>query len=604
MKNSLVKTFVCMILVASAVHCARAESVDDLFFSAYRNCKAGVAFEEEGQPAKALQSFREAERTLLQIMREEPKWQPAIVEYRLRTAQTGISRLAPQIAESMDFSNPPQPTPRIGQGRRVPLSDILPPFGSSSENELQLPQFPETANTLPRNPIYNNELPAFMRLPTAPRTGDETTNDSLKILTDLYQNFLVIQKENQELKNEVKRLTEKVRFVTADGDRSRVRVAELTAQVTQNEARIAELLKNDPAVLQAQHQKEIEQFAQRLDKSETDAATLRTETTTLRNELADLTKKLDTSETTRRTLIEERTTRDTRIAELEKTIKETPDSKVAMAENDVLRGIIIRQMREQADRDRAARALEKELGSTVTPVIREHITELTKPVLEILPEERTLFKDNIALRDLPKAQIIQEFTIRKDSTTTVPETVLTDVQRARELYEAKEFVEAETVYRDLVEKQPDSYLMLVNLGTVQIEAAKPEVAESTLRKAVTVAPEDDSFAYTLLGMALNRQSRYADAKVELVRAVQINKEDAPAHNQLGICYAQEGQSATAEAHFKKAIEINPSYAEAHLNLAVLYATGKAPALDLAKQHYKSARDLGASPDAEIEKLIQ
>ncbi len=53
----------------------------------------------------------------------------------------------------------------------------------------------------------------------------------------------------------------------------------------------------------------------------------------------------------------------------------------------------------------------------------------------------------------------------------------------------------------------------------------------------------------------------------------------------------------------EAIAVKPGYADAHFNLAVIYATASPPSKELAKRHYTKATELGAEPDASLEKLL-
>jgi Flp pilus assembly protein TadD len=138
---------------------------------------------------------------------------------------------------------------------------------------------------------------------------------------------------------------------------------------------------------------------------------------------------------------------------------------------------------------------------------------------------------------------------------------------------------------------------------VQIEAGKLSAAEVALVKATKLSPQD-SFAQTHLGIAMSRQGRFDEAKGALERAIATNPADAVAFNYLGVCLAQRGDRETSEAKLQHAIELDPDYANAHFNLAVLYATAKPPSLELAKQHYQKATQLGSPPDASLERLIQ
>lgn len=291
-----------------------------------------------------------------------------------------------------------------------------------------------------------------------------------------------------------------------------------------------------------------------------------------------------------------------------------------LAENDLLRGIILRQIKLQNQRDEARRSLEAEFArlKVESETLSSQLAVLGAPVLELTAEERTLFKDPVSLLTEPapdKLEVGLAITMptREEAAQNMVEagpqgaSALTPearelVREAQQLFNEKNYPEAEKIYQRIVEMLPDNYFVLSNLGAVQIEAGKTSAAEIALAKAVMISPED-SFAHTHLGIAYSRQGRFDEARAALDRAVAINDKDAVAHNYLGICLAQQGERDASEEKLKLAIALDPNYANAHFNLAVLYATTKPPAIELAKQHYQLATQLGAAPDASLERLI-
>ncbi len=299
----------------------------------------------------------------------------------------------------------------------------------------------------------------------------------------------------------------------------------------------------------------------------------------------------------------------------------TSDERNLLAENDLLRGIILRQIKLQNQRDEALRNLEGELVhlKVKSENLNVQLAILGSPVLELNPEERALFKDPVALLTDPQTDKLevsmaitkptdQEATANLKEKTAQGAADLTDesrglVREAQDLFNQKNYAEAEKVYLKIAQSLPDNYFVLSNLGAVQIEAGKPAAAEVALAKAISISPED-SFAQTHLGIAFSRQGRFDEAQAALTKAIELNPADAIAYNYLGVCLAQKGDQDNSEANLKKAIEINGEYANAHFNLAVLYATGKPPSLELAKEHYQLATKFGAAPDPSLEQLIQ
>lgn len=292
-----------------------------------------------------------------------------------------------------------------------------------------------------------------------------------------------------------------------------------------------------------------------------------------------------------------------------------------LAENDLLRGIILRQIKQQNRRDEARDALEQQISTLKiqSDDLKSHLAVLSSPVLELTPEERTLFKDPVSLLTEPAPGVLEvDMAITKPTEgeaarnlqagspqgpEALDDDAKTKVRSAQEAFSEKNYLEAERLYQSIVAANPDNHFALSNLGAVQIEAGKLSAAEIALKKAASLSPKD-SFALTHLGIAYSRQSRFPEAQKTLENAVSLNPQDSVAHNYLGVCLAQQGDPQAAEKELKTAIEIDPNYANAHFNLAVLYATIKPPDTDLAKQHYKLATDLGAPPDSSLERLIQ
>lgn len=303
----------------------------------------------------------------------------------------------------------------------------------------------------------------------------------------------------------------------------------------------------------------------------------------------------------------------------------TTEEKNLLAENDLLRGIILRQIKQQNRRDEALRGLEGELArlKVQSQDLNVQLAILGSPVLELNPEERMLFKEPVSLlHDTAADKLDVAMAVVKPTEQEATENLqpqppasapqgaedLTPearemVRQAQEAFNRKDYAEAEKIYQKIAGMLPENYFVLSNLGAVQIESGKPSAAEVALAKAVGLSPED-SFAQTHLGIAFSRQGRFDDAEVALRKAVDLNPSDAVAHNYLGVCLAQKGDRDAAEETFKKAISLDANYANAHFNLAVLYATAKPPALELAKHHYQLATELGAAPDSSIEQIIQ
>jgi len=83
----------------------------------------------------------------------------------------------------------------------------------------------------------------------------------------------------------------------------------------------------------------------------------------------------------------------------------------------------------------------------------------------------------------------------------------------------------------------------------------------------------DSVAYTKRGVRYLWIGDKDNAQKDLLKAIELNKDNAEAHDDLGVVYAQKGDYKKAIEHFTKTVTIDPSYQKGHHNLAMsLYVT--------------------------------
>lgn len=313
------------------------------------------------------------------------------------------------------------------------------------------------------------------------------------------------------------------------------------------------------------------------------------------------------------------------LAQLKINPSPSKEEKSLIAENELLRQVIMRQIKDQTRRDEASKAVEVVLNASPDKLnaLRPHIAVLSEPTLKLTEEERALFRDPVSLLTQSGGDESMSVAVAVTKPTeaeakenkensqpektgkeeALPADVRVQFEEAKKLFEAGNFDGAEKVFQGIVEVAPNNYYILSNLGAVQIESGKLSAAEVALKKAIKIR-DSESYAHRNLGIVYSRQGKIDAAIGSLRRAVAADAKDAVAHNYLGVCLGQKEDRPEAEKEFKDAISIDPDYAAAHFNLAVLYATTQPPSLQLAKQHYSKATQLGAPPDASLERLIQ
>ena len=318
------------------------------------------------------------------------------------------------------------------------------------------------------------------------------------------------------------------------------------------------------------------------------------------------------------------------------------EAKLLQQENEVLRGIIMRQIKEQARREQAYRLAQEEVERLEirSDTLNDKINELAKPTLELTEAEQEMLKrpvltllDGEAAHMTAKVEVLKPKVEGIDQASAVPaaspaasgdqaaEPAVTAaspsptpsedlppelkelVAKARDAFVKGNFSAAEKFYQKIVAQQPDNVVALANLGVAQFRQGKLTAAQLALEKAVKINPSD-AFSLTTLGAVMIEQNRSQDAVTCLERANQAVPDDPITLNYLGVASSQLGQFGKAEQSLRRAITVRPEYAEAHFNLAVIYATAKPPSIALAKRHYERALELGSSPDKRLNSMLQ
>ena len=124
--------------------------------------------------------------------------------------------------------------------------------------------------------------------------------------------------------------------------------------------------------------------------------------------------------------------------------------------------------------------------------------------------------------------------------------VLGYIYQAQERFDAA--LQALTRYIDIHPEEPTTY---VNLGVVFSALNRLPEAEANLRKALDIAPNYCKAAVNL-GMVLRLQGQFQESEVCCRRAVEIDSCDASAHIQLGNALEDQGRLSEAQASYYRA----------------------------------------------------
>ena len=195
------------------------------------------------------------------------------------------------------------------------------------------------------------------------------------------------------------------------------------------------------------------------------------------------------------------------------------------------------------------------------------------------------------------------------------------LQAAMGHHQAGRLAEAQALYRQILQLQPDHPDALHYLGVMAYQAGRYEIAVEHINQAIGANPSNPEFhvslgnalmelgqldnaaasyrkalswqpdfsvAHNNLGLVLWNQRKLDDAVASFRKALSFGN-DAEAHNNLGNALMEQGKLGEAAASYRNALSLKPNDAQTHCNFGtVLQEQGK---LDEAVASYRKALSL-------------
>ena len=170
---------------------------------------------------------------------------------------------------------------------------------------------------------------------------------------------------------------------------------------------------------------------------------------------------------------------------------------------------------------------------------------------------------------------------------TIPETL----QTALTHHQAGRLQEAEALYRQILQDQPDHADALHLLGVIAHQVGRHEAAVDCILKAIKFNPTVAEY-HNNLGEAYRAIGKLEEAAAHYREALMLRPAFAEPYSNMSIVLRKQGKREEAAAHCRQALALKPAFAEAHNNLGnVLKDEGK---LDEAVACYRQA--LALKPD--------
>ena len=158
-------------------------------------------------------------------------------------------------------------------------------------------------------------------------------------------------------------------------------------------------------------------------------------------------------------------------------------------------------------------------------------------------------------------------------------------------------------YETVLEQAPDNAVALAKLGIMKALKGDFKDAEPLLTKA-TAQDRQNLDALLALTFCHINQRKYYKALSTASFANAVNSNNATVHRYMGIICSYLGWYDVAETEFRKAFRINPKSAETAYNAAVNLVKADISKINIAKQWYDKAVELGIERDIVLEKLFK
>jgi tetratricopeptide (TPR) repeat protein len=150
------------------------------------------------------------------------------------------------------------------------------------------------------------------------------------------------------------------------------------------------------------------------------------------------------------------------------------------------------------------------------------------------------------------------------------------------------YKDLETLYGDIIRKNPGSWMAHNNLALHYKSLEKFDDAVRYYKKALQIGPNEVQ-SLVNLGIVLGLQGKEDEAMYYFNRTLQVNPNSSDAHFNIGTMLGSQGKLEEAVSHLYKAVQAKPDYAEAHSNLGM--ALGSLGRYDEAVVHYRQALEI-------------
>ncbi len=564
---------VACLLLAIAFSAHAAYPPQDQFLQAYLSLQEAEQLEKKGDRVAAHSKYLDVERKLELLKRNNPDWEPSIVAFRLRYVRGKIALSEDARQKGASESEAAQPE----RGEAAPLPTARDGSGD--------PRGSRTASA---------------------RGGAESGEGGGN------RQLFLLRSRISQLESELTSTKSRLQAAVSEAGNLRERLQsarkELAiAQSSNVEERIAAVLQENNALKAQLAQTEGKIRALQTGNNENAVVGIRDQLKGVQEQLAVLERENQIFRTTAGSLKSQLETAQQRLAESARQFLASSGNEQLQKENEILRGIINRQLQEQARHEMAKKLVTEELQSLKvdSQFVQRQLEILSSPLISLTPEELALLKgptvspqersDKQAFVAVLKQKAKQmgilpqsSDSVQASSSSSTPDTMSATVPPASsEEHPSGQLVSlAEgTPARASGEAKPEASAPAQPTAAVPASDAasegnnasslSPEIRklaeqaatyfnEQRHDEAAKVYDEilqkdpGNVFAWANLGVVRFQQNRYEDADKALQQAIKLNPNDAFSHSVLGIVYYQQGRYDNAISMLTRSIVLDPN----------------------------------------------
>jgi len=158
-----------------------------------------------------------------------------------------------------------------------------------------------------------------------------------------------------------------------------------------------------------------------------------------------------------------------------------------------------------------------------------------------------------------------------------------NIRTAVEHHLAGRLPQAEALYRQMLQPEPNRPDALYCLGVMAAQTGREDAAIYFVLKAIDASPCNPVY-YNTLGDALKDKSRLDEAAARYRQAPADKPDYAEVHNDLGVALMASGSLDEAVGSFRQALAFKSGYAEAWNNLGAAFENQRKPEQALACYH--------------------